>query len=193
MRVGGRDRFGSLAVMVAAGAVHSAIVTSDGAVWTWGKGSKGRLGHGDTQKRWTPMRIEKEVFAGSPAVMVACGHSHTLVMTAVGGVWGCGEGAHGRLGNGDTQNRLVLTQVGVHFKKVQIVMIPAGSLHSLGVSLEGDLWCWGCGLDGRLGRNDNLQDQLVPTKLEFFGRVQMVSAGAGICMLNILLLLLHNK
>jgi hypothetical protein len=51
-RVGGPDVFdGSRVVIVAAGECHSAATTEDGALWTWGEGDNGRLGHGDDEAR----------------------------------------------------------------------------------------------------------------------------------------------
>ena len=35
-------------VYVACGNAYSAAITEDGALYTWGKGSCGRLGHGET-------------------------------------------------------------------------------------------------------------------------------------------------
>ena len=40
---------GVIVVYAAAGAEHSDAVTSGGAVWTWGSGSMGRLGHNGEQ------------------------------------------------------------------------------------------------------------------------------------------------
>ena len=37
---------GRRVVCIAAGSNHSAAVTEEGTVYTWGKGSYGRLGHG---------------------------------------------------------------------------------------------------------------------------------------------------
>ena len=41
----------------AAGSQHSAAVTEDGALWTWGYGSDGQLGHGDHQSRLVPTEV----------------------------------------------------------------------------------------------------------------------------------------
>lgn len=38
---------GKRVVHIAAGSGHSAAVTEDGALYTWGKGTYGRLGHGE--------------------------------------------------------------------------------------------------------------------------------------------------
>ena len=84
--VGGLEMFGGVRfVMLAARYLHSAALASDGAVWTWGRGKYGCLGHGDEQARPRPTRLAKEAFGGSPAVMVACGFAHTMVVTADGG------------------------------------------------------------------------------------------------------------
>ena len=42
---------GKNVVSVVAGGEHSAAVTEDGALYTWGRGSYGRLGHGECEER----------------------------------------------------------------------------------------------------------------------------------------------
>jgi len=49
MFVAGREVFGARMVMVAAGGLHSAGVTADGMLLTWGRGAEGQLGYGDVQ------------------------------------------------------------------------------------------------------------------------------------------------
>jgi len=49
---------GQRVVTVAAGSAHSLAITADGAVFTWGGGAFGKLGHGDEQHELLPKKIE---------------------------------------------------------------------------------------------------------------------------------------
>ena len=67
-----------MVVQVAAGKFHSVALTASGALWTWGKGDSGQLGHGGKEHLAVP-----RVVSGIGAVMgVACGGFHSLVTTA---------------------------------------------------------------------------------------------------------------
>ena len=186
--MGGADEMfdGEAVVMVAAGHAHTACVTAKGTVWSWGDGEYGKLGHGDREPRQRPARLGKEMYGGSPAVMVACGDAHTLVLTAEGtqltAVWSCGAGGHGQLGHGDTGNKLVLTLVGSEgFSGAQIVMVAAGAQHGVALGAEGRVWTWGYGRYGQLGHNDE-GERLVPTLLagEALDGAVVVQVAAGL-------------
>ena len=49
---------GRRVVTVSAGASHSLARTADGAVWSWGGGVSGKLGHGDEQNQLLPKKVE---------------------------------------------------------------------------------------------------------------------------------------
>jgi len=116
------------------------------------------------------------MLGASPAVMVACGGRHTLVLTADGRVWDCGDGGFGRLGHGDSSDLLVMTNVRMErFEGALIVMVAAGALHSVAVGAEGIVWSWGCGFNGRLGHS-NEEHRFVPTQLLALECVTMVAA-----------------
>ena len=63
---------------------HCAAVTSDGCLFTWGKGSFGRLGHGDDADHAYPRRVE--TFANRKLVVlhVSCGEAHTIAIAQQG-------------------------------------------------------------------------------------------------------------
>ena len=69
VRVGGEEAFGQSKVrMVACGNFHTVAVTEEGAVWSWGSGYRGRLGHNDDHNRLAPERVGQERFGGAKIV-----------------------------------------------------------------------------------------------------------------------------
>ena len=62
---------GQRVVAVSAGAFHSLAITANGAVWSWGDGREGKLGHGDQQEQLLPKKVE--AFAGQRVVIVSAG------------------------------------------------------------------------------------------------------------------------
>jgi len=140
-----------------------------------------KLGQGDREPRQWPGQLEKEAYGGSSAVMVACGNSHTLLLTAAGRVLSCGFGHFGQLGHGDKANKLVLTLVAAEqFRGAKIVMVAAGGFHSVALGAEGIVWTSGAGRAGRLGHNDG-ENKLTPTPLtrEALGGATVVFVAAG--------------
>jgi len=160
--------------MVAAGAYHTVAPSADGALWSWGRGYEGQLGHGDTERRRSPAKLGMEVFGGSPVVMAACGFGHTLVLTAVGEVFSCGSGGYGQLGHGDVSRQPLFRRVAA---LCAATMIAAGEAHSLAVSSEGEVWAWGNGRSGQLGTGEP-EDMATPVLVGGVrGATVMVAAG----------------
>ena len=96
-------------------------VTKDGEVFTWGRGSDSKLGHGDESDEDTPKRVEALV--GVKAKEVSCGEYHSAVCAEDGRVYTFGWGEYGCLGHGDKTNMtspsLVKALEGKHFTQVQ--------------------------------------------------------------------------
>ena len=63
---------------ISCGSFHVAVLTLKGEVYTWGKGANGRLGHGDTEDRIFPVRVE--ALRGRLVRSVACGSSFTAAL-----------------------------------------------------------------------------------------------------------------
>jgi alpha-tubulin suppressor-like RCC1 family protein len=68
---------------IACGAFHTVAVTPKGDLFTWGDGSIGQLGHGDTVILKQP-KLVTSCFIGKEVVHVACGSWHTVVVTGEG-------------------------------------------------------------------------------------------------------------
>ena len=174
---------GQRVVAVSAGGGHSLALTAGGALWSWGNGYRGRLGHGDGQNQMLPKKVE--TFVGQPVVAVVAGDDHSFALTAEGAVWSWGGGVYrmlggglfGKLGHGDQQTQLLPKKVET-FVGQRVVAVSAGAMHSLALTADGDLWSWGEGEYGRLGHGDG-QNQLLPKKVEALAGQRVVAVSAG--------------
>ncbi len=150
--VAGGIAFGS----VAAGTFSACGLSEAGAAWCWGDGALGQLGQGERASSSTPVPVAGDhVFAA-----IAMGEIHACALTEEGRLycWG-GNGPLGRLGTGDTQDRLVPTPVA---PERTFVSVSVSSLQSCALSVDGEAFCWGNGQRGALGTGDE-EDRLVPT------------------------------
>ncbi|XP_042494174.1 PH, RCC1 and FYVE domains-containing protein 1-like [Macadamia integrifolia] len=104
---------------VACGTWHSALVTFNGKLFTFGDGTFGVLGHGDRENVAYPREIQS--LSESKTLKVACGLWHTAAIVEVMGQSGTkispkqlftwGDGDKYRLGHGDKESKLKPTRV----------------------------------------------------------------------------------
>ena len=80
----------------------TAALTSEGAVYTWGSGLAGQLGHGTLGPCTMPKLVSHFCDAGLRVMSVSCGPYHTAATTQDGGLYTWGNGLFGKLGHGDT-------------------------------------------------------------------------------------------
>ncbi|XP_048365977.1 E3 ISG15--protein ligase HERC5-like isoform X2 [Sphaerodactylus townsendi] len=93
-------------VFISCGGEHTAILTKDGLVCTFGAGCYGQLGHNSTCNEVFP-RFVAELFSVRVSE-VACGRWHTLVYVEdLWKVYAFGSGSQGQLGSGRTCNQLI--------------------------------------------------------------------------------------
>ncbi|CAE7370457.1 Herc4 [Symbiodinium sp. CCMP2592] len=89
---------------VSCGEHHVGAVSEGGALFTWGRGQNGRLGHGSTDNELLPKAVE--LLSGHAVASVACGEFHTAcVLQSAPHVYTWGLGLSGRLGHGDEADR----------------------------------------------------------------------------------------
>ena len=89
-------------IAVAAGELHSAALTVDGDLYTWGDGFCGQLGHGDRRPRVLPKQVEKGGLEDECIASVSCGSRHTIALTEEGEAFTFGLGHYGVLGRSYT-------------------------------------------------------------------------------------------
>ncbi|XP_064390094.1 probable E3 ubiquitin-protein ligase HERC1 isoform X2 [Halichondria panicea] len=130
---------GKMVMFVACGNRHSAAVTLEGELYTWGEGEHGRLGHGNVTSQKSPTKVE----CVSGVKEVSCGVAHTLALSSDGlTVWSFGSGDSGKLGHGDTIKHTTPTVIealrGMVCQRVcaasqfSIVLTAGGKVYSFG-------------------------------------------------------------
>ena len=172
---------GDAALMVACGCVHTAVVTEDGGVYTFGCGKGGRLGHGCEENELAPRRVPAAGFNGERVVMVAAGEVHTVALSEQGRAYTWGFGNSGQLGHNRVERERAPRQVDHRLLGGEkAVFVAAGGLHTVAVTAGGQLYSWGHGGHGRLGHGD-LGNRLVPTQVGagVFGGSAVVMAACG--------------
>lgn len=169
--------------------------TKDGSVWSWGEAgpwlgySEGFQHENDASDRPPVQAIPRTIkdIQNIVVVQVACGLSHSLLLSREGDVYtfGACNGENGVLGHGEefiradiVQPRLIEALHGANIRR-----ISASDDHNLVVSQAGHLYSWGrgvsCGLGPDLG-DCNPDPMLVHTLVH--EQVSFVSAGGGGCV-----------
>ncbi|XP_012822330.1 probable E3 ubiquitin-protein ligase HERC1 isoform X6 [Xenopus tropicalis] len=164
---------GKVVVCVSAGYRHSAAVTEDGELYTWGEGDFGRLGHGDSNSRNIPTLVKDISNVGE----VSCGSSHTIALSKDGRtVWSFGGGDNGKLGHGDT-NRVYKPKVVEALQGMFTRKVCAGSQSSLALTSTGQVYAWGCG--ACLGCGSSEATALRPKLIEELAATRIVDISIG--------------
>ncbi|XP_047453396.1 probable E3 ubiquitin-protein ligase HERC3 [Mugil cephalus] len=90
---------------ISCGTDHTAILTKHGAVFTFGSGQHGQLGHNSSRNELRP-RLVAELW-GAKVTKIACGRHHTLVLTEAKRIYSFGCGDQGQLGHGEESHASV--------------------------------------------------------------------------------------
>jgi alpha-tubulin suppressor-like RCC1 family protein/Tol biopolymer transport system component len=141
---------------VSGGGRHTCALTSAGGVQCWGDNNQGQLGDGTTTPRLAPVNV---VGLGSGVAGISAGFEHTCAVTALGAVLCWGDNDGWQLGNGDTADRYVPTQVtGLGSGMAEV---SAGRDHSCALTDAGGVKCWGRFGNG-LNGDGQTQDRPTP-------------------------------
>ena len=134
--------FGTKALAVSAGDLHSVVLKQDGSVWATGRNFNGQLGDGSNTDRHGFV----QVMSGG-AVYAAAGGYHTMVLKLDGSVWVTGWNSYGQLGDGSKTDRMSYVQVVSRGAKA----IATGRRHSMILMQDGSVGATGYNEYGQLG------------------------------------------
>ena len=146
--------------VVKAGEIHTCGLRIDHTLWCWGNNDAGQLGVGDTSPRSRPTQVG----TGSDWAQldVAADGDDTCAVRTSGTLWCWGWNGYGQLGLGDTQNRLIPTQVGT---RAGWATVSLGQEHTCAIRIDHSLWCWGDNRLRQLGLGGASRHKLFPTRV----------------------------
>lgn len=116
------------------------LALADGAVYSWGLGSFGRLGTGTPQTSARPCRVH--AFGDLRVHSVAAGREHSAAVDEHGRAWVWGNGAHARLGTGGLATRWLPTPLR-RAGMPALARIECGPARTLFLARDGGLWVCG--------------------------------------------------
>ncbi|OQS01680.1 regulator of chromosome condensation (RCC1)-like protein [Achlya hypogyna] len=157
---------------------HSAVVTTNGELLTFGMNDCGQLGLDHTQHQHTPQLVD--ALSSQVVTKVSCGLYHTVIITAGGDVYTCGKNDYGQLGLGHARSVKVPNhmKLGAGESDEKVLAGWSGYYHTTLVTEKGKLITFGRNDYGQLGigsKEHKNAPQVVPLPLG----AKVVSAACG--------------
>jgi alpha-tubulin suppressor-like RCC1 family protein len=145
---------------VSAGYLHTAVLSENGTVWTWGDNTYGQLGHGlvpDLNKvstvRNADSKMEPKIILSLQQVLVshlALGAYHTAVITETGDIFTCGRGDMGQLGLGSYKDSASMTIVD-ELSEIEVTDVSCGAEHTIVCTADGKVYGFGSNRYSQIG------------------------------------------
>jgi len=134
-------------IAVSCGGLHTAILKSNGTVFTFGYNYYGQLGINSTSNALTPMEISGN---HTDIIAVSCGGLHTAILKSNGTVFTFGRNSYGKLGLGvrNTDERVPIP-IPNH---TDIIAVSCGGKHTAILKSNGTVFTFGKYDEGQLGR-----------------------------------------
>ena len=160
---------------VSCGATHTAVICSNGELFTCGAGWFGRLGHGDMDNQYS-LKLVQTVMPdlGTTAecprfAQLTCGSFHTCVLDERSMLW-----VFGRDYTVCEEDHI---KTPLLFKKIEdgseVLSVAAGSNHTLCITAQGSMWGWG------KGSADQAGPTLVSSKGWGSGKPELIATACG--------------
>ena len=154
-------------ITVSLGDSHSAAVTSDGSLYTWGNNKHGQLGLGDSGNG-TERNKPTKVTTLSNVAAICLGSDHSAAITTDGSLYTWGWNNYGQLGLGDKTDRITPVKV----PGLSGVVAASLSLYNgAAITSDGSLYVWGYTAGGK--------SEDTPSKVSGLSDVIAVSLGRG--------------
>jgi len=142
---------------VSSGQQQTGAVKTDGSIYMWGLGDRGRLGNNSVINHSSPVR---EISSSSNWCRISTGSFHTIALKTDGALWGWGSDYFGQIGDGTTCGGLYdgwSSPVQEFCSATNWCAATAHGTQQTGaIKTDGTLWSWGWNGNGQLGTNNTV-------------------------------------
>jgi len=171
-------------IAIGAGLVYTAVLKSDGTVWSWGLNSYGQLGDGTTTNRLYPVQAKtSESVYLTGITSIETGLNHTVALKSGGAVWATGYNGDGRVGDGTNVSKSYFVQVKISESAflTGVTMIEAGGRQTFAMKGDGSVWAWGSNVFGQLGDGTTVSKvfavQVKTSESTYLANVKTIAGG----------------
>ena len=170
---------GAKAKSVWGGLAGSFAIRSDDVLLACGYNRSGDAGVGTTTSVavWTAVTTTNYTYGGvtETPVQVSCGYDgsreHTMMITAEGNVYGCGEGSDYRTGLNSTSDVTIFTRCTGDIQNVTVTRVAAAERASIALDSTGKVWITGIAdANGQLSTSDSQEFTKVTLPAEFYSK-----------------------
>ena len=156
---------GEIITSISLGVSHSSAITSEGRIFTWGRGNYGQLGDGGTTDSLLPIDITSNFNLNEGELITndSLGYRHSSAITSEERIFTWGYNVDGELGDGTTINSSLPIDITNNFNLdtgESISMIYLGDYHSSIITSEGVIFTWGFNAYGELGDGGSIDKDL---------------------------------
>lgn len=139
-------------VEIAAGGLHFLALTKSGEVFSWGNGSLGQLGTGNTDNIEVPQKLKLDFSVKH----ISAGESCSYVISDDGIAYSCGTNGYGETGTGSELSNITEFKRMDFPQDVKISKIfPAVFLFASAIDTNGNIYTWGSNVNNSLGLGES--------------------------------------
>ncbi|XP_048580642.1 uncharacterized protein LOC5517399 isoform X2 [Nematostella vectensis] len=182
---------GAFVTQLAAGYSHTAVLTTEGKVYTFGGGLYGQLGLGTTSKQTLPQLVQ--ALEKDRIYLICCGSFETVAVSSEQKLFNWGRSPHYfrfhmrqefrvkrsvQTKSGSLSHRLLPVQMDTSFPS-PIKEIHCGNWHYLAVTEARQVFTWGFNDHGQLGHSTSMDHLLFPTVVQKLNESFVATASVG--------------
>ncbi|XP_018046715.1 PREDICTED: X-linked retinitis pigmentosa GTPase regulator [Atta colombica] len=120
------------ALHVACGGHHTFILAENGNIYCSGSNASGQLGMGiNVNETHTPKLLPRGNLQDEKIVKIACGESHSAILTESGKLFTCGDGRHGKLGLEENENNVHEVTFAAKYQELFVSNVACGGCHTI--------------------------------------------------------------